>query len=42
VICEKYSWTYQEYMKTPIEFLDLVQEMYRIETKKSNKQNKKL
>jgi len=42
VICEKYSWTYQEYMKTPTDFLDLVQEMYRIEAKNINKQKKKL
>jgi len=42
VICEKYGWTYEEYMNTPNDFLFVVQEMYRIETRNASKKNKKL
>lgn len=38
-ICKDFGWTYSEYMDSPQFFIDLIQEMYRIDSQKSN--NKK-
>lgn len=38
-ICKDFGWTYQNYMETPQYFLDLIKEMYRIDSQKNNPKN---
>lgn len=48
-ICEKYGWTWQEYMSQPYFFLELIKEKWQIdvqrealELKKTEKESKRL
>jgi hypothetical protein len=38
-ICKDFCWTYFEYMETPQFFIDLIKEMYRIDSQKQNKKD---
>lgn len=39
-ICKDFSWTYYDYMESPQPFIDLIQEMYRIDSQKNVNRNK--
>ena len=40
-LCERYGWTYIEYINQPNWFLDLVHEKYRIDCKRQEMANRK-
>jgi len=40
-ICKDFGWTYYEYMESPQPFIDLIQEMYRIDSQKNDNNSNK-
>ncbi len=34
VICEKYSWTYKQFLQQPLWFIDLIREKMKIDSQK--------
>jgi len=36
-ICERFGWTYNEYVNQPTFFIDLIKEKMRIDSQKQNK-----
>ena len=36
IICQKYGWTYNEYMETPNWFIELIVEKFKIDSQKQN------
>lgn len=40
-LCEKYGWTYSEYMSNPQWFLDLIERKYVIDAKRAEMASKK-
>lgn len=38
-VCERFGWTYNEYLEQPTSFIDLIREKMRIDAQKSQ-QNK--
>jgi len=41
VICEKYGWTYNEYLEQPKPFIDLIKDKMRIDAQVAEKESKK-
>lgn len=39
LICDRFKWTYQEYMETPIDFIFNVQAMMTAEASESKRKN---
>lgn len=40
VICETFGWTYNEYMDTPQDFIDLIKEKMKIDSQKMKNAHK--
>ncbi|MCK5015451.1 MAG: hypothetical protein KAS32_00100 [Candidatus Peribacteraceae bacterium] len=41
VVCEKFGWTYEEYMNQPLDFIELIKHKYKVDGKRQTMQSKR-